>query len=209
MDQPQLNAGNRDGGDSIFRVSTHHHSNSSSIYQRFYGLTRQKRGFTLLELIIVCALIGIMLTISVPSLRSTFFTNPLKSSARKVVGIINEVRQKAVRNQEPYKLHISQLENRIWYEKAEAENEDTIEDELDTSSKKELQLPDTVNLSKVWLQSSGVLSENKTTLWISKKGYMEQAAILLSDEFDNSLSVQLNPFTDPIAVTDEFPPNSP
>ena len=169
---------------------------------------RQAKGFTLLELIVVCALIGIMLTISAPSLRSAFFTNPLKSTARQVVGVINEVRQIAVRHQEPYNLHISQLENRIWYEKTEKENEDAIEDELDTSTNRELQLPDTVKLSKVWTESSGVLSEDKATFWISKKGYMEQAAILLSDELDNSLSVELNPFTDPIAVTDEFPPIS-
>ena len=188
-----------------FSISQYHRE---KLVQRLDAHTRQTRGFTLLELIVVCALIGIMLTISAPSLRIAFFTNPLKSTARQVVGFINEVRQTAVRSQEPYNLHISQLENRIWYEKTEKEGEDDIEDEFETSTKKEVQLPDTVSFSKVWLQSSGVLSEDKTTFWISKKGYMEQAAILLSDEFDNSLSVQLNPFTDPIAVTDEFPPNS-
>jgi len=182
--------------------------NNSSLFQRSYKHIQETSGFTLLELIVVCALIGIMLTISVPSLRSAFFTNPLKSTARQVVGVINEVRQKAVRNQEPYNLHISQLENRIWYEKAE-EKEDTIEEGSGTLKKRELQLPDTVTLARVWVQSSGVLSEDKTTFWISKKGYMEQAAIQLLDDSDNSLSVQLNPFTDPIAVTDEFPPSSP
>lgn len=196
--QRQVNAANHDFGDSTSRDTKGHF--------------RQTKGFTLLELIVVCALIGIMLSISAPSLRSTFFTNPLKSTARHVVGIINEVRQTAVRNQEPYNLHISQLENRIWYEKTEKKNEDAIEnaieDELETSTNRELQLPDTVKLSKVWTESSGVLSGDKTTFWISKKGYMEQAAILLSDELDNSLSVELNPFTDPIAVTDEFPPIS-
>jgi prepilin-type N-terminal cleavage/methylation domain-containing protein len=183
--------------------------NNSSLYQRSYEHIQETKGFTLLELIVVCALIGIMLTISVPSLRSAFFTNPLKSTARQVVGIINEVRQTAVRNQEPYNLHISQLENRIWYEKAAEEKEDAIEDDSDTLKKRELQLPDTVTLSRVWLQSSGVLSGDKTTFWISKKGYMEQAAIQLLDDSDNSLSVQLNPFTDPIAVSDVFPPSSP
>lgn len=169
---------------------------------------QEQKGFTLLELIVVCALIGIMLTISTPSLRSAFFTNPLKSSARQVVGFINEVRQTAVRNQEPYNLNISQLENRIWYEKV-TEKEENIEGKSDSSKTKELQLPETVSLERVWLQSRGVLPEDQTTFWISKKGYMEQAAIQLSDELDNSLSVQINPFTDPIAVTTEFPPNSP
>ena len=211
MVQTETKNANFDQGNNTSRLPVHNHMSNSSLYQRSYEHIQETRGFTLLELIVVCALIGIMLTISVPSLRSAFFTNPLKSTARQVVGVINEVRQTAVRNQEPYNLHISQLENRIWYEKAEKEKKekDAIEDDSDTLKKRELQLPDTVTLARVWLQSSGVLSEDKTTFWISKKGYMEQAAIQLLDESDNSLSVQLNPFTDPIAVTNEFPPSSP
>lgn len=147
-----------------------------------------------------------MLTISVPSLRGTFFTNPLKASARKLVGTINEVRQKAVRNQEPYFLHLSQIENRIWYEKAYGE--DNLEDDEEQRDKKELQLPEGVRLSKIWMRDGGVSPTGATTLHISKKGYMEQAAILLSDDSDNSLSVQCSPFTDPVTVSEEFPPTS-
>ena len=180
-----------------YPVQSQHHKENDS------------RGFTLLELIIVCALIGIMLTVSVPSLRSAFFTNPLKSSARQVIGITNEARQKAVRSQQPYHLHLSRLENRLWYETinpGEVEDED---DGLGQNKTRELQLPTSIRLSNLWLKSSGVVSEDKTSIWISKKGYMEQAAIQLSDELGNSLSIQLNPFTDPIAVSEDFPPDSP
>ncbi len=160
-------------------------------------------GFTLLELIVVCALIGIMLTISVPSLRSTFFTDPLKSSVRQVIGITNEARQKAVRNQQAYYLHLSQLENRIWYEPVKPNGKS---DKPGKSKERKLQLPDTIRLSKLWLNSQGVVLENKTSLWISKKGYMEQAAIQLSDTSGSTISIQFNPFTDPATVTENFPP---
>lgn len=166
------------------------------------------KGFTLLELIVVCTLIGIMLTISVPSLRSAFFTNPLKSTARQVVGTINEVRQKAVRNQEPYNLHFSQIENRIWYEKIHRDQEEDPEENEEKPRLEELLFPESVQLSKIWLKESGISSSSETTLYISKKGYMEHTAILLSDDFDNSLSVQCYPFTDPMTVSDEFPPAS-
>lgn len=168
-------------------------------------IENDRRGFTLLELILVCTLIGIMLTISVPSLRSAFFTNPLKSSARQVIGLANEARQKAVRSQQSYYLHFSRLEKRIWYDTMSPEEDG--DDELGESKRHELQLPATISLSKMWLQSIGVVPEDRTSFWISKKGYMEQAAIQLSDELGNSLSIQLNPFTDPIAVTEDFPPN--
>lgn len=133
--QAQTKTENCDHSNSIFKLPAHCQTGKSSIYQRPYEHIQETRGFTLLELIVVCTLIGIMLTISVPSLRSAFSTNPLKSTARQVVGVINEVRQTAVRNQEPYHLYISQLENRIWYEKAEDEKKDAIEDDSDTPEK--------------------------------------------------------------------------
>lgn len=126
-----------------------------------------------------------------------------------MVGAINEVRQKAVRSQEPYYFHLSQIENRIWYEKAveKTEEEEDLTDEDFDYDTQELQLSDSVRLTKIWIQDSGVSSEGETTLYISKKGYIEQAAIQLSDEFGNSLSVRCNPFTDPMTVTEEFPSN--
>ncbi|WP_169309268.1 Tfp pilus assembly protein FimT/FimU [Desulforhopalus sp. IMCC35007] len=173
--------------------------------RRYY--LNKANGFTLLELIVVCVLIGIMLTISVPSMRSTFFTNPLKSTARQVVGLINEVRQTAVRNQQAYQLRFSQLENRVWYEK-DALEEDTLSiDEESVMQKQEIQFPESVSIANVWLHSSGVTSEEQTSIWISKKGYMDQAAIQLTDSGGDSLTIKLNPFTEPIIITEEFPPN--
>lgn len=139
-------------------------------------------------------------------MRNTFLTNPLKSTARQVVGLINEVRQTAVRNQQAYQLHFSQLENRIWYEKDAPEETQSLEEESN-KQKQELQFPESIRIANFWLHSSGVSSEEQTSLWISKKGYMDQAAIQLSDSGSDSLTIKLNPFTEPIIITEEFPPN--
>jgi hypothetical protein len=140
-------------------------------------------------------------------MRSTFFTNPLKSTARQVVGLINEVRQTAVRNQQAYQLHFSQLENRVWYEKDVLEEDTLSIDEESVMQKQEIQFPESVSIANVWLHSSGVASEEQTSIWISKKGYMDQAAIQLSESGGDSLTIKLNPFTEPIIISEEFPPN--
>ena len=64
-------------------------------------------GFSLFELLVVCALIGIMVALSVPSLREALFSDPLKTTARKTMGLVNGVRELALRTQQPYFLHIS------------------------------------------------------------------------------------------------------
>ncbi len=164
---------------------------------------RGKGGFTLLELIVVCALIGIMLSLSIPSLRTTFFSDPLKTTARKLIGLVNGVRELAVREQQPYLLHINQMEKRIWYER---------EDKKDKKDKKsvkedekrhnqELRFPENVTLSAVWMGKDDSL-QDQTTIWITKQGYMMQTLIQVEDDAGNNLNIQFFPFLDAAVIAD-------
>lgn len=158
----------------------------------------EQGGFTLIELIVVCTLIGIMLTLGVPSLRNSLFTDPLKSSARKVIGFVGGVRELAVRHQQAYVLHISQAENRIWYE----EDRDQAT-EIEDVPVKELQLPDGVRITETELSESGTSILEASTIWISKEGYLAPTVLRLENEEGNRLSVQFYPFLDSATVSDD------
>ncbi len=153
-------------------------------------------GFTLIELIVVCTLIGIMLSISIPSLRSTFFTDPLKTTTRKVIGLVGGVRELAVRYQHPYLLHISQAENRIWFEK-------DVEEDIEKSRERELIFPETIKISRVRMSGEEDLSEDSTVIWITKQGYLNHTIIQLEDDKGNTLEVQFYPFLDSADVSDK------
>lgn len=168
------------------------------------GKPLDSRGFTLLEIIVVCALIGIMLTISIPSMRGAFFSDPLKASARKIIGLINDVRQTAARTSTAHQLNLSQVENRIWYEEV-ATSEDGEKNEDEEPRSHEVQLPDSVRLDSVWLHSSGITSESLVKVWISKKGYVEPAALQLESD-EETLAIQLNPFSNPATIAEKYPP---
>ena len=164
----------------------------------------EEKGFTLLELIVVTALIGIMLSISIPSLRSAFFTDPLKSSTRKVIGLVTGVRELANRSQQPYLLHINQLENRIWYER-EVDGEENKEN--DTLQKKDLLLPESVKITSVLDgEGDGIGSSQDIVIWISKQGYLSDTIIRFEDDDGNYLSVQFYTFLDPAIVSDQATP---
>ncbi|KJR99134.1 MAG: hypothetical protein VR65_17000 [Desulfobulbaceae bacterium BRH_c16a] len=167
-----------------------------------------ERGFTLLELVVVCALIGIMLSFSIPSLRMTFFSDPLKSTARNLIGLANGVRELAVRHQQPYLLHISESEKRIWYEMDDNSSKEgeadtrREEEETETRRENELRLPETVSISGIWIGEDGSSQDNQTVIWISKQGYMQRARVGIEDEDGNQLIVQFFPFLDSVTVTD-------
>jgi prepilin-type N-terminal cleavage/methylation domain-containing protein len=162
-----------------------------------------EQGFTLIELIVVTFLIGIMLSISIPSLRNTFFSDPLKTTTRKMIGLVTGVRELAARSQQSYMLHISDVENRIWYER-EVEGETK---EKDTLAEKDLRLPESIKIAGVWVGNDESLAQGHIGIWISKRGYMNNTTIRLEEDNGKHLNVQFYPFLDPAIVSDEIAPH--
>ncbi|NOR25561.1 MAG: prepilin-type N-terminal cleavage/methylation domain-containing protein [Desulforhopalus sp.] len=176
------------------------------LHRLFWGSperVRDEKGFTLIELIVVTFLIGIMLSISIPSLRNTFFTDPLKASTRKIIGLVTGVRELAARSQQPYLLHISQMENRIWYEK-EVEGEK--KQENDTLQPEELLLSEAVKITEVSVSDSDGSSQDHIVIWVSKQGFISEMIIRIEDNDGNHLNVRFYTFLDPAIVSDQVVP---
>ena len=161
------------------------------------------RGFTLIEIIVVIFLIGIMLSLSIPSLRGTFFTDPLKATTRNVIGLVGGLRDQAVRSQQPYLLHFSRLENRIWYEK---DGPAEVEKDQQEQSIDQLLLPESVKISGLWMAGDEISSEDNSVVWISKQGYLDETVIRLEDQAGNYLNIRFHPFLDPAIIADELVP---
>lgn len=163
------------------------------------------RGFTLLELVVVLALIGIMLVVSVPTLHDALIDDQLKATSRKVIGFIRGVRELAVREQQPYFLSIDKNESRIWYEKdTDIEATEVSEDTEDTEDREELTIPDEIRVSEIWTRSEGEYSDDQNRIWVNRKGYMDQTVLHLRDDDDNVISLHFSPFLGSVRVYDEY-----
>ncbi len=155
-----------------------------------------EEAFTLLELLVVCALISIMLAVTVPTLRDTVFTDPIRVSTRKIIGTIKGLREKAIREQQDVELHYSMEEGRLWYE--EGLDEDTV------LKKNEILLPENVKIVDVWTHSGGRVDFGSSSLRIFKQGYMDQTVITLEDDGETTVSIVLSPFLGSIQVVDNY-----
>ncbi len=61
-----------------------------------------KHGFTLVELLLVIALIGVILVLAVPSTRDVLTGDSLKKASRRFIGLERKLRTEAVRDQVDY-----------------------------------------------------------------------------------------------------------
>jgi prepilin-type N-terminal cleavage/methylation domain-containing protein len=165
--------------------------------------SKAEYGFTLIELIVVMTLIGIMLSLTVPALHTHFFTDPLKATTRRLIGLVTGVRELAVRSQQPYLLHISRVENRIWYEPESIGNKN---EDSDTERKGVLVFPESVRISAVLLENDEDLAQDRMIVWVSKQGYMVNTLLRIEDQDGNHMNVQFYPFLDPALVADEATP---
>jgi prepilin-type N-terminal cleavage/methylation domain-containing protein len=82
------------------------------------------KAFTLVELIVVMALIAVTASFAVPQIANFLFTDQLKVSVRKLVGLIHRTSQLAQQQQVPYLLTYQQRE-RVFTVRPERVEENT------------------------------------------------------------------------------------
>ena len=168
---------------------------------RTYTLRRQgsEAAFTLVELLVVCLLISITLAVSVPALRDTLFTDHLKATTRKIIGTIRELREEAVREQQPFMLYFDMEQKRIWYEKDGEKDPEQQQVFFDRG----IQLPASVRILDVWTKSDGRQTQGIASLWITRLGYMDMTVIHMTDDSD-TISIIFSPFLGSIKVADGY-----
>jgi prepilin-type N-terminal cleavage/methylation domain-containing protein len=76
--------------------------------------TRARAGYTLLELIVVMALIGIVFFFAIPRFEGSFLTDDANRSARWLVGRLQALREDALRSRRLQTLHVDLESGRLW-----------------------------------------------------------------------------------------------
>ncbi len=168
----------------------------------WYGRRRNQHGFTLLELIIVCLLITVSLAFSVPNLRQAFVVDQLAAGSRKIIALIQEVRNRAAQEQHPYVIHFDLDRKKIWYQPDVVVPKGAKEQE--TTHAPTITLPSSVRLQDIQTGTVEKKGAGDVVLWINPLGYMDQTILHLVDDRDNTISLELSPFHSTIKAYDTY-----
>ena len=156
-------------------------------------------GYTLIALAVVISLIGLMALFAVPRFRYSILTDDLKSSTRKIIGLVKNLRNEAVRTQNPHYLHLDLETNRFWADSTAMTQEERMLARVEAAD-----LPKGVRLLDVWLKGKGKKTDGTAYILFTRKGYVPQSAIHLGSEDGRRFTLILSPFLQKVKVVDDY-----
>lgn len=162
-------------------------------------MVRNRKGFTLIELVVVLSLIVMMIGLTMPRIRSTLLSDDLKRTALRMVGLVKNLRDEAVREQKTYTLYLDMAQQQYWIG-----FEAMTEAEQELARKNAEKLPRDVKILDVWFKSEGKVSEGEAVILFFKKGYVQPSAIHLGDDDGRRFTVVLSPFGGKVKVLEKY-----
>jgi general secretion pathway protein H len=148
---------------------------------------------------VVIVLIGLTVLLTVPKFRYSLLTDDLKGTVRRMVGTVRGLRNQAVREHQAFMLHFDLETNRLWWESAEASDEDLTE-----ARAKAFQIPDGVRIMDVWKRGAGKEAVGDRSIRFTEKGYVEPSAIHLGAADGREFTLILSPFLGKVEVVEEY-----
>jgi prepilin-type N-terminal cleavage/methylation domain-containing protein len=159
---------------------------------------RNKSGYTLIELIVVIALLGIMIGFSVPRLHDMLYLDETRKASRWIIGKVHALREAAVQKQKTYVLHIDMDTNQIWDTEESMSEENRDEAALNAQA-----LPGDVEIIDVEFPIAGKVSSGRADITFYKSGYSDKAMIHMQDD-DEQMSFLIEPFLTKIRLFDKY-----
>ena len=161
----------------------------------------KNQAFTLIELIVVIALISIMLAFAIPRLDSSFFSNNKRKLSSWILLNVKSLKEKAVREQVKNILAVDIDNNQMWIfsEPVSAESPETPESEPDDApvaalKKNEYKLPDGYRLMDVEFLNDEKMTSGIAEIHFYPQGYSDKALIHIEDRDENRYSYLIEPF---------------
>ncbi len=153
------------------------------------------RGFTLLELIVVMALITLMFFFTFPRIHRFIFDNRADDATRTIAGMVLRLKRNAVVSRVRHTLHIDMYEGRIW-----ATSESMDEFQQDAAYERGVALPSDMRVLGVDLPLKKRDDSGRADIVFYPGGYSDKAVVYLEKDSGESLEMVIEPFLPDVAV---------
>lgn len=157
------------------------------------------QGFTLIELIVVITLISLMLFFAIPRFQVDVLSDNTNKASRWIMLKVHSLKEKAVREQKLYVLHISLDSNRLWIT-----SEIMSQEELQAAEANGYELSDDINLLDVEYPDEEKISVGRADIYFYKKGYSDKAIIHISNDDNERRSFLIEPFLSHVRLYDKY-----
>lgn len=162
-------------------------------------MTRNSKGYTLIELIVVMVLVGLTLTLTIPRFRYALLTDDLKTTTRKMIGMINNLRNEAIREQRDYILRFDLGSNRLWVDSPALTDQERM-----MAREKAFSLAKGVRVLDIWFKGEGKKMTGETGIKVNRKGYVQPSVIHLGSEEGKGFTLVLNPFLGKVSILENY-----
>jgi len=157
-----------------------------------------EKGYTLVEVAVVVLLIGIMLGIAVPRVWDILQGDRMKSSARRLIGMVKELRNDAVREQVDYELHLD-LDNACYW-KCSA---DTTPEKRNEIKNRANRLSEGIKIADIVPWGQEKKTQGEAVIKFFRKGYKQPAAVHLAYG-DKYMTLVFNPFMTEVKIYNRY-----
>jgi len=160
---------------------------------------RQESGYTLIELVVVVALIGVMLFFAVPRFRSTVMTDSTANVSRWILIKVRSLKLAAVRDHKRYTLNVSLDLNKMWITDVAMS-----EDERRQAEQDGYQLPDDVRILDVEFPLKGKIGSGQAEIDFFSADYSDKALIHIENDRHRQLSFLIEPFLPGVRLHEKY-----
>jgi prepilin-type N-terminal cleavage/methylation domain-containing protein len=157
-----------------------------------------KKGFTLIELMLVIMVVGVILFLAVPATRDVLATDKLKSASRQFIGLERELRVDAVRDQVDYILNIDLSSSVFWVTASDMTPEK--QDEVKKNAK---HLPEGVTIADIVDADNKKQADGEIKIKFGKNNTCPPVVIHLADK-ENKMTLVINPFLGITGIYDKY-----
>lgn len=146
-------------------------------------------GFTLVELIVVMVLITMMTAFAIPKIRSSLFTDQLRATARKFIGLVSEIGQDARSKRTGVVLRFDRKQHLFTTAPAAGIMKD------DTVKRyPKVRVSESVQVVDISTVHGGKKTLGELVILFSPRGYVDKTVVHFRDDSGDELSVILSPF---------------